>query len=135
MPTVLISHNKCPASVPAETPPFRMITELHIWKLSLDRTLFISLIYHYSFAGSYLLTQRLVNFSIMEIGSDQRNFVKHLKLLQKMVVIVYIMDLWPKCLSLISRKWEELSQRKTWLLTGITNSLQGTVFFEKLLVT
>jgi hypothetical protein len=37
-------------------------------------------------------------------------------------------------LSLISRKWEELSQKKTWLITGITNSLHGTVS-EKLVVT
>lgn len=129
VPTVLISHDNCPASVPAETPPFRMMTGLHIWKLSLDRTLFISLIYYYSFAGSYLLTQRLVNFSITEIGSDQRNFVKHLKWLQKVVAIVYIVDLWQRCLSLISRKWEELSQKKTWLVTGITNSLHGAAYF------
>lgn len=136
MPTLLISHNNCPASVPAETPPFRIMTGLHIWKLSLDRTLFfLTDLLFFLFPGSYLLTKRLVNFSIMEIGSDQRDFVKRLKLLQKMVEIVYILDLWQKCLSLISRKWEELSQKKTWLVTGITNSLHGTVYFEKLLVT
>jgi hypothetical protein len=59
--------------------------------------------------------------------------VKHLKLLPKMVEIVYIMELWPKCLSPIFKKWVESSQKKTWLITGINYLLHGAFFFEKLI--
>jgi hypothetical protein len=46
----------------------------------------------YSFAGKYLLIQRLVTSSDQENGSNQRNSVKHLKLLPKMVEMIYITE-------------------------------------------